>query len=136
MIEDRQMCLDAGMDDYLSKPVLKEKLAAMLLHWASAILTTQQAQLPAQISPTDVGSHDLLIDWQHLHQLSESNPEFELELLQIFVEDAQFHLEATEAAIATNRHLVETNYALHEILVETRNSRCARLGVFPSVGDW
>ena len=91
MKEDRQMCLDARMDDYLSKPVLKEKLAATLLHWASAILTTQQAQLPAQISPTDVGSHSLLIDWQHLHQLSESNPEFELELLQIFVEDAQFH---------------------------------------------
>jgi CheY-like chemotaxis protein len=31
--EDRQRCLDAGMDDYLSKPLRQETLAAMLAKW-------------------------------------------------------------------------------------------------------
>ena len=33
--EDRQRCLDAGMDDFISKPVLPEDLYATLLKWLS-----------------------------------------------------------------------------------------------------
>ena len=44
-------------------------------------------------------TRDLLVDWEHLHQISENDPEFELELLQMFVEDTQSRLEATKAAI-------------------------------------
>ncbi|WP_138497953.1 GAF domain-containing protein [Nostoc sp. PA-18-2419] len=41
MKEDKQKCLKAGMDDYLSKPVLKEKLASTLEYWADIILSQQ-----------------------------------------------------------------------------------------------
>ncbi len=92
MRQDKQMCLDAGMDDYLSKPVLKEDLAAVLEHWASIIFREKQI---------DIGFIDLPIDWERLHQLSENNPEFELELLQIFVDDIQPRLEVIKIAIAT-----------------------------------
>ena len=40
MKEDKQMCLDAGMDDYLSKPVIKEKLLVTLERWTNFIFST------------------------------------------------------------------------------------------------
>ncbi|QKQ75438.1 response regulator [Nostoc sp. TCL240-02] len=103
MKEDQQMCIDAGMDDYLSKPVIKEKLAAVLQRWGSVIFKAKEIYvLEQKVSKTDVGSVDLPIDWERLHQLSENNPEFELELLQIFVEDMQPRLEIIKIAIATH----------------------------------
>lgn len=49
-------------------------------------------------STTDTDSLDL--NWEHLHEISGNDSEFELELLQMFVEDAQIHVEATKEAIA------------------------------------
>lgn len=35
MLGDKQICLNAGMDDYLSKPFTTQQLQSMLEHWAS-----------------------------------------------------------------------------------------------------
>jgi PAS domain S-box-containing protein len=54
--DDRQNCLDAGMDDFLTKPIAIEKLTATLGHWlagsssmaeaAAVAITPQQNGLP------------------------------------------------------------------------------------------
>ncbi len=103
MKEDQQGCLDAGMDDYLSKPVAKDKLAALLEHWSQIILTTEEVKIPdPTVAATDSNLLELPLNWEHLHQLSENNLEFELELLEMFVEDSKLHLAATKAAIASH----------------------------------
>jgi two-component system, sensor histidine kinase and response regulator len=33
MVGDREMCLDAGMDDYASKPIERDVVFAMLTKW-------------------------------------------------------------------------------------------------------
>ncbi|MEA5623398.1 response regulator [Nostoc sp. UHCC 0251] len=115
MKEDQQMCLDAGMDDYLSKPVMKEKLAVALERWGSVIFKEKET------STTDVGSVNLPIDWERLHQLSENNPEFELELLQIFVEDIQPRLEVLKIAIA--------DYDFEQVALQTHQIKGASANV-------
>ncbi|WP_019499744.1 Hpt domain-containing protein [Pseudanabaena sp. PCC 6802] len=45
---------------------------------------------------------NLPINLDYLHQLSDGDKEFELELLQVFVEDTYSHLDLAKAAIATN----------------------------------
>ncbi|MEH2397379.1 GAF domain-containing protein [Nostoc sp.] len=97
MKEDEQMCLNAGMDDYLSKPVFKEKLAATLEHWTSVISSQQEAVVYEQTVSTD-----LAIDWEHLHRISGNDAEFELHLLRICLEDIKPRLEIIIAAIASH----------------------------------
>lgn len=103
MKEDKQMCLDAGMNDYLSKPIIKEKLLAVLEYWASFIFSTPETvSFEHTVTTANIDAVDLPIDWKRLHEMSENDPEFELDILQIFVEDIQEHIELTKTAIAAS----------------------------------
>jgi HPt (histidine-containing phosphotransfer) domain-containing protein len=58
--------------------------------------------MPSESGDYTTNGDALDLDWEHLHQLSEDNTEFEMELLQMFVEDLPEHLEAVKVAIANN----------------------------------
>ncbi len=103
MREDEQSCLNAGMDDYLSKPIIKSKLAELLEIWSYKIMTLEvDISYDSTVLTTNNKLANSLIDWEHLHQISENNSEFELEILEMFVVDTQFHIEEIKAAMAIN----------------------------------
>lgn len=56
---------------------------------------------------------NLAIDWEQLHQISDQNEAFERELLQIFAEDTQQHLNIAKIALKSEDAIALSRAAHH-----------------------
>ncbi|MEG5032796.1 PAS domain S-box protein [Microcoleus sp. AT3-D2] len=97
---DREKCLAAGMDDYISKPIAIEKLKSVLANWSAKlkIETPKFNGEELQNSDPDIES---VVDMARLHEIAGADVEFEREILQTFVVDTASYLEAAKEAIAS-----------------------------------
>lgn len=109
MPADREKCLAAGMDDYISKPVEQEDLEILLNRWTasqrgkienevgSEVVKTSDSSEPEQ-SP--ISNDNPPLDLKRLNSISKGRVEFQQRLLTVFMEKAEVDLAALKEAIA------------------------------------
>ena len=93
----REKCLDAGMNDYISKPVDIEKLKAILGEWipgdenATPQISAIVEEIATAQSNKDTASE--IMDWERLRMFTDGDPEEEQALIEMFITYAEESLE-------------------------------------------
>jgi PAS domain S-box-containing protein len=93
---DRELCLEAGMDDYVSKPIKGDDLARMLERWGGRG-RMMEAGAPKEAEGQPSGS----FDQNAMDQLKASDPSGSLvaELCRLFLRDTPRRLEEIASAV-------------------------------------
>ena len=95
LLGDREECLKAGMDEYISKPLNPQKLYRMLEHWF--ILDDKSESAPISTKLDHVTPP---VDITQLDSFTGGDREEEMELVEFFLEQANESLEALLHALS------------------------------------
>jgi CheY-like chemotaxis protein len=116
-IRDREACLAAGMDHFLTKPITPEKLASLV----AAVPGPQLPSPPVQVPGPDE------IDLRLIHYLAEGSPEAFDRELERFLHAFHVAVTALSSAAEKNRPAALAS-AAHGVLSYARLVGCVELG--------
>ena len=110
---EREKCLAAGMDDYLSKPVKAHELAETLDHWSTGRGQQREPVLTRRSEPESLEQAfdaSLLGSLRELQQ--EGSPDLITELVELYTKDTKERLTELRTAL-TNRDMAGLRRTVH-----------------------
>ncbi|MCC7680616.1 hybrid sensor histidine kinase/response regulator [Janthinobacterium sp. FW305-128] len=130
ILGDRELCLDAGMDDYLAKPYTRAALLAVLARWrppaAAETVETAAEAVPAQAAPAAPAETGSILDAAALQNLRAmrrpGRPDVLGRIIDLFYSDAPRLLGQLEVAAGAS------DAAALQLAAHTLKSSCANVG--------
>lgn len=150
MQEDAQFCYEAGMDDFLVKPVDRDKLKETLLRWMPAAASAEKSAPAEPAQPDEPGDMNgsvdaaALVDVGVLKEAFDGDADSDLlrHMLQVFIDPANDCRGIIEKAVI-DRVASDVEAAAHRLKSSSRSigardlaEVCETLEMAGKAGDW